>query len=56
MVSQPMADAAPTSAGCRRRPAAYIFVAIARDYIDNAAIDYDLCVFHAMALTAPPSV
>jgi hypothetical protein len=33
-----------------------VFVAIDRDYIDNAAIDSDLRVVHAMARIVPPSV
>ncbi|KAK1603354.1 hypothetical protein QYE76_016502 [Lolium multiflorum] len=33
-----------------------VFVAIDRDFIDNAAIDFDLRVVHAMAHMVPPSV
>jgi hypothetical protein len=33
-----------------------IFAVIARDYIDNATIDSDLRIVHAMARTALPSV
>jgi hypothetical protein len=33
-----------------------VFAVIARDYIDNAAIDFDLRIVHAMARIVPPSV
>jgi hypothetical protein len=51
-----LAAVTPISTGCHRRLAASVFVAIARDYIDNAVIDSSLRVVHAMARTAPLSV